>query len=201
MRDWESYVIKVFLVQSVCVEGRWCGPESDGACVDRVGAGTGGAWSRVPWSCRKSLFHHEKVSPQISCQPEQKVGLVLLSGKVRLGSGRWVTRLAGSGASTICSTFYGGARIWKKTPFFVLPWELSFQCHISFCFMYCFLHHSLNLTSVYVCFVFVCFWKSAVTLENSVSALPKYTSVQGVIPGEIFRLAEAPWQDQGIVEN
>lgn len=42
MRDWESYVIKVFLVQSICVEGRWCGPESDGASVDRVGPAQGG---------------------------------------------------------------------------------------------------------------------------------------------------------------
>lgn len=44
-----------------------------------------GGMEPCPWSCQKSLFHHEKVSPQISCQPEQKVGLVLLSGEVKTG--------------------------------------------------------------------------------------------------------------------
>lgn len=65
------------------LEGRWYATEADDEWMaDKTGGIAG-----------KNLFHNEKVlSPAVSCQPEQKLSFVSISGEVRLGSGEWGDR-------------------------------------------------------------------------------------------------------------
>lgn len=68
-----------------CVWGRLWGPEWDKWMRDVTGIG-------IPLSCTgKNPFHKETVLPKITCQPEEKLSLVLISGVVRveIGEKRW----------------------------------------------------------------------------------------------------------------
>ena len=175
------FTILAFPAQSTSLEGRGCG---SGLLVS-------GGWATLAWdrhsplAYRKNLFHNQKVLPKISCQAEQKLSLVLISGEVRLDSGvGGATDLSGTRASIICLTLWST----KKDTILCIVFRLELSM------MHFILLHDIFLTiiyhhiSIFVSFLFVWFCqKNASTLGKVSQPLQLYFCLRG------FTLEKYSW--------